>query len=193
LKIILASGSTIRAELLRRAGLSFDVEIPGIDEQAIKDSLAGSDHAFVTRELAAAKAMAISKPGVLAIGADQTLVFEGQIKSKAANMEEARHVLGQLRGKSHLLISAIACVREGQIVWQHHEAASLTMRDFSDSFADDYIRRCGADVLTSVGGYKIESLGIQLFSHIEGDYTTILGLPLLPLLSFLRQQGHVSS
>jgi septum formation protein len=126
------------------------------------------------------------------IGADQVLNLGGRIFDKPASAHEARRHLLELRGRSHILETAVCCAAADNIVWRHLGRATLTMRMFSDAFLDDYLSRTGSDVLTSVGGYRLESLGAQLFDAVEGDYFTILGLPLLPLLDFLRRQGALA-
>jgi septum formation protein len=194
-KLILASASPARAQLLHNAGLEFGVEATGVDEEALRVSLAGKEPAAIARALAEAKALAVSKnyPGVLVLGADQVAVLDGAIRSKSRNMEEARTSLKEFRGREHALISAICCAENNAIVFNHQATATLRMRTFGDAFLDEYLKRCGSDVLTSVGGYKIEGLGIQLFETVEGDHFTILGLPILPLLDFLRGRGIVSA
>ena len=129
----------------------------------------------------------------MVIGADQVLNFAGKAHDKPSSMTDARAQLLRFRGKNHALETAVCCCRAGKPVWAHAIHADLTMRDFSDSFLDAYLESLGDDVLTSVGGYKLEERGIQLFSHIDGDYFGILGLPLLPLLAFLRAEGFIAS
>jgi septum formation protein len=193
-KLILASASSARAQLLHNAGLEFGIEVAGIDEDTLKASLEGREPAVVARALADAKALAVSRnyPGVLVIGADQVAVLDGVIRNKSRTMEEARASLQQFRGREHTLISAICCAENNAIVFSHQESAKLRMRMFGDGFLNEYLKRCGSDVLTSVGGYKIENLGIQLFESVEGSHFTILGMPILPLLDFLRSKGIVA-
>lgn len=197
--IILASSSKSRQALLRNAGLSFDSMDAGIDEDAVKDAFLGrndeQDIADVAMILAQAKAMTISEqyPGSLVIGADQTLIFEGRLYSKPASLDEAREHLMQFAGKTHVLETAVACARAGEIVWSYREAPRLTMRDFSPQFVGRYMAAVGEDVTSTVGGYKLEGQGIQLFDKIDGSFFAILGLPLLPLLDFLRQQNLVEA
>jgi septum formation protein len=190
---MLASASAARAQLLRNAGVEFAIEAAGVDEDALKKDLAGEQPAGVARALAKAKALAVSQdhPEALVLGADQVAVFDGAIRSKPRTMEEARQSLKEFRGREHMLISAVCCAEKGSVVFQYEESAVLRMRMFSDVFLDEYLKRCGSDVLTSVGGYKIEGLGIQLFEHIEGNHFTILGMPMLPILAFLRSRGLV--
>ncbi|NJM28883.1 MAG: hypothetical protein HC855_00965 [Rhizobiales bacterium] len=195
MKLILASASSARAQILHNAGLEFGIEVAGVDEDALKVSLAGKEPATVARALAEAKALAVSRnyPNVLVLGADQVAVLDGAIRNKSRTMEEARISLKEFRGGGHTLISAICCAENGSIVFDHQETATLHMRAFSDGFLDEYLKRCGSDVLTSVGGYKIEGLGIQLFESIQGSHFTILGMPILPLLDFLRGRGIVAA
>ena len=195
--VILASASAVRADMLRNAGVTFEVQAADVDEDSIRRSLeteAGeanpSDVAVV---LAQTKAMTISQqnPGALVIGADQILVCDGEIYAKPATKDAARDQLVDLRGKTHSLISAAACARGGEVLWYHDQTAHLTMRDFSNEFLGTYLADAGVSVTKSVGAYQLESLGIQLFSAVEGDYFTILGLPLLSLLEFLRTQNII--
>ena len=190
--LTLASKSVTRAALMRAAGIAFQTVSPDVDEVAAKrDLLAeGAAPRPVAEALARMKAVAVSKdrPG-LVIGADQTLDLDGVLHDKATNLDEARRRLTVLRGKTHALHTAVAVAREGATLWRHVETARLTMRAFSDGFLDRYLARAGAVVLTSVGGYQLEGEGAQLFEAIEGDYFSILGLPLIPLLGALRREG----
>lgn len=193
--LILASGSAIRAQLLARAGLSFSILRPPVDEAILKAKFQQASPSNLAASLAEAKASAVSRANsdALVIGADQVLNFAGQSHDKPASLADARDQLLRFRGKTHALETAVCCCRAGKVVWSHTEHAGLTMRDFSDSFLDTYLESLGEEVLTSVGGYKLEERGIQLFSKIEGDYFGILGLPLLPLLGFLRSEGLIAS
>lgn len=193
--LILASGSAIRAQLLARAGLSFSILRPSVDEAVLKIEFRDSSPGSLAASLAKAKASAVSHdhPDALVIGADQVLNFAGQPQDKPSSLADARSQLLQFRGKTHALETAVCCCRAGKVLWSHAEHADLTMRDFSDGFLDAYLDSLGENALTSVGGYKLEERGIQLFSKIEGDYFGILGLPLLPLLGFLRSQGLIPS
>lgn len=190
--LILASGSAARAELFRNAGLEFEIHPANVDEEAIRDSLTDGSNlitpADVAVVLAQAKAATVSEiyPDTLVVGADQVLVCEDKLFSKPGSSEEARDQLLSLRGKQHSLISAVACARNGVVDWYHDEVAHLKMRDFSNQFLGLYMAQAGDNVLTSVGAYQVEGPGIQLFSSIDGDYFTILGLPMLPLLGHLR-------
>jgi septum formation protein len=195
MKLVLASASRTRAELLTRAGLVFEALRPEVDENALKSSAKGLVPGDLAQSLAASKAVSIAYrlPEAMVIGADQVLNFEGRAFDKPASRDEARKNLLQLRGRSHVLETAICCARAGHTVWQHLGRAKLTMRSFSEAFLEGYLDRMGPEVLTSVGAYKLEGLGAQLFEAIEGDYFTILGLPLLPLLDFLRRQGALAA
>jgi nucleoside triphosphate pyrophosphatase len=195
MRLVLASTSRIRAELLTRAGLTFEALRPDVDENTLKASAKDLSPGDLAQSLARAKAISIAKrfPDAMVIGADQVLNLEGRSFDKPESREAARGHLLQLRGRSHVLETAICCARDGTPLFHHLGRATLTMRSFSDSFLDDYLERTGADVLTSVGAYKLEGLGAQLFESIEGDYFTILGLPLLPLLDFLRRQGALAT
>jgi septum formation protein len=189
--LVLASASTSRARVLSGAGVAFAVQPAHIDEDAVKASVA--DGQAVAARLAEQKALRVSasRPGDLVLGADQVLVCDGAILSKAETLADAAAQLKFLRGKLHTLISALALARGGAVVWRHVEEARLRMRDFSDAFLDSYLKAEAEDVLGSVGCYRLEGLGAQLFDSVEGDYFSILGLPLLPLLEVLRQQGVI--
>jgi septum formation protein len=181
--------------LLTSAGLEFEAMKPDMEETDLKASMTLSDPAARAEMLAHAKAvsLAIRLPDAIVIGADQVLNFNGQAFDKPETIAEARRQLVQLRGREHWLEAAICCARGEDVLWQHLGRARLVMRPFTDMFLSQYLEQLGSDVLTSVGGYKLEGAGIQLFDTIEGEYFTILGLPLLPLLAFLRSQGAVAS
>ena len=191
--IILASGSRIRAELLTRAGLAFTVQTAPVDERAIEagEEAKGADAVVVSSALARAKAQAVSAlvPDALVIGADQTLSLNGHAFHKPKNRAEAYRQLASLAGHTHQLNSAVAVVQNGVVQFETVAIAKLTMRPLSDAYLEHYLNQMGDVVLTTVGGYQLEGLGIQLFEQIEGDYFTILGLPLLPLLGHLRDVG----
>jgi septum formation protein len=192
LSLILASASPSRRQMLANAGLSFDIEAAGVDEEEITRSL-GSRAApqELASTLAEMKAVKISSrhPEAMVIGADSTLACKGRLFDKPPTMEAARKQLMALRGQTHELFSAVVVARGGQRLWHWAERARLTMRPFSDSFVDAYLSRAGKEVLTSVGAYQLEGLGAHLFTRVDGDYFTILGLPLLPLLTFLAGHG----
>lgn len=187
---ILASSSATRRDLLTRAGLTFKAAAPGIDEEEVKASLRSrrATGGGAAEALAELKAIKISgtNPGALVIGADQMLVCGTLWFSKPETVEQARDQLMTLRGKTHELFTCVCVARDGARLWHHTETARLTMRNFSDSFLDDYLSQMGPSALQSVGAYKVEGAGIQLFSRILGDYFSIMGLPILPLLDFLR-------
>lgn len=193
----LASASTARAELLRGAGIPVEIEPARIDEGEVKASMRAENATaeMVAETLAEMKAARVARrhANALVIGADQMLVCEDRWYDKPATIDDARRHLQALRGKQHALVSALCVMRNDTRIWHHREYARLTMRPFSDAFLDDYLAASGPEVLESVGAYRLEGLGIQLFSKIEGEYTTILGLPLLPLLDFLRGHGVVTT
>jgi len=194
-KLVLASGSSVRQSMLKGAGLNFQVQTADIDERALEAELGDLSPEALAQELAIAKAQAVSavvsqtNPNVLVIGADQVLEHEGVLLHKAANGQEAEEKLKRLQAGTHHLIAATALVRDGQTLWSESDRASLTMRALSDKERAAYLDRAGDAVTQSVGAYRLEELGSALFERIEGDYFTILGLPLLPLLSALRTQG----
>ncbi len=193
--IILASASPARQAILKNAGLTVSSQPAGIDERAAEAPLiksgAGADD--LAQALAMIKARHVSEqhPADLVIGADQVLEIEGERLSKPADMTAARRQLLKLAGKAHHLHSAVACCRDGAVIWQHMETVRLTMRPLTPAEIGRYLAKVGASALTSVGAYQIEGPGIQLFERIEGDYFAILGLPLLPLLTFLRARGEI--
>jgi septum formation protein len=198
-RLILASGSAIRRSLLRNAGLDFEVEPAQIDERSVTAALErehpDSGLPELASRLAEVKAMDVSRrhPDALVIGADQMLDIDGRLGTKAGSRTEARRALQQMRGRAHQLHSGVALVENGGTLWRSTCSATLTMRNFSDAWLDSYLDRAGDAVLTSVGSYQLEGLGIQLFEQIEGDYFTILGLPLLPVLAKLRELGVIAS
>jgi septum formation protein len=191
--LVLASKSDIRAKILSAAGLRFEVRPAPIDERAVEAKAGNPDAAAAARLLARAKAqtVAASLPGRIVLGADQTLAGDSLRFSKPKDRAAAAEQLRSLRGRTHELHSALALVCDGTVLFDCVDSARLTMRDFSDRFLNDYLDMAGASAMSSVGGYQLEGVGIQLFERIEGDYFTILGLPLLPLLAFLRQNKFV--
>jgi septum formation protein len=193
--IVLASGSKTRAQMLERAGVAVTLHPAAVDEEEVKLSCRaeGIPVEEVAEALAELKAQRVTRhhPGALVIGADQMLECEGTWFDKPAGRDQAREQLRALRGKPHRLISCAVVVRDGERLWHQVDRARLHMRSFSDAFLDDYLDRAGPDVLQSVGVYQLEGLGAQLFHRVEGDFFTILGLPLLPLLGFLRVHGVV--
>jgi septum formation protein len=192
--LILASTSATRQSLLSNAKVPFVAMTPACNEEAEKKSFTGAPHQLALH-LAKAKALSLcrDKPQAMILGADQTLLFEGEDFSKPKSRNEAHHMLSRLSGKTHTLQSALVVAQESKIIWQTIEEAQLTMRELSPDFISHYLDRMGDDILTSVGCYQIEGQGIQLFDQIEGDHFTILGLPLLPLLRFLRANGMLTS
>jgi septum formation protein len=194
--LILASTSKTRARLLEATGLAFLVEAPGLDEHAMRQAISGEkplDPHDVAEVLARAKTEAVSglAQGAFVIGADQVLAFEDQILAKPNSVEEARKRLLDLNGKTHMLHTAVTVATNGNAVWAHTDVATLTMRKLTPEFIGHYLAAAGEAVLGSVGAYQIEALGIQLFEKIEGDFFSILGLPLLPLLDALRREGAI--
>jgi septum formation protein len=195
--LVLASGSATRARLLLDAGVSVTMDPASLDESEIAASFRAErrDPAACAEALAEAKAVTVStRHGeALVIGADQILDCGGTWFEKPADRQQARTQLMALRGKRHRLISAVCVARNGAPIWQTVDRAELEMRSFSDAFLDAYLAAAGAEVLDSVGAYRLEGLGAQLFARVEGDYFTILGLPLLPLLDFLRGRGALAA
>lgn len=191
--LVLASGSATRQAMLRQAGLDFEVETAAVDESEIKNALRadGAKVHDVAEALAEVKAMRVSRlrTNAFVVGADQMLECGDAWVDKPTDRASARAQLLALRGKAHRLVSSVVVVQNGSRAWHHTEAVSLTVRPFSEAFLDDYLDRVGDRVLSSVGGYQLEGPGAQLFSRIQGDYFTVLGLPLLPLLGFLRLRG----
>ena len=195
-EVVLASGSLTRKKILEDAGLVFGVEVPNVDEQEIKEALLlkGASGEDIAGFLAEHKSCTVSArvPSAFVIGADQVLECEGEVYSKPEDLVAAKDQLTTLRGKKHTLISSVVVAESGRRIWEHTDKSLLHMRKFSDSFLDDYILKQGKPLLDSPGCYQVESAGIQLFSRIEGNYFTILGLPLLPLLNYLRLRGVVA-
>lgn len=193
--LVLASTSPVRARLLTAAGLRPAVVPPWVDEAAVRDSLraSGAGPVQVADALAELKALKVSQadPAAVVIGADQVLTCDGTWFDKPEDRPAARRQLLDLRGRTHILTSAVVAARAGTAVWRHAESARLTMRSFSTGFLDSYLDRLGDGALGSVGAYQLESLGIQLFERIDGDFFCILGLPLLPVLAFLREHRVV--
>ena len=191
--IILASESRTRAKMLRDAGVEIETRPARVDESAVKAAMAaeGALALDVADTLAEMKALRISQREgeTLVLGADQVLVCEGRLYNKPDSRETAAEQLRDLRGKSHDLISAAVVAQGGEPVWRHVGRARLTMRPFSDAFIDQYLEEVGEAATWSVGAYQLEGRGAQLFSRVSGDYFSILGLPLLELLGFLRVRG----
>ena len=194
--VILASASTIRADLLRKAGVEIEVAKAGVDEASIKAALLaeGAAPREIADALAEAKAVKMSRkqPG-LVIGADSVLDLDGRLYDKPSDIEDARRHLMALRGRPHRLHSAAVIAEGGAPLWRHVATTTLHVRAFSDGFLDRYMEAEGVSLLSSVGCYRLEGLGAQLFDRIDGDYFAILGLPLLPVLDYLRLRGAILS
>lgn len=193
LRLVLASSSATRRALLSAAGLAFEAVAAAVDEASIKESAQaeGIEATDAALMLADAKAERVARrdPAALVIGCDQLLVCNGQWFDKPADLPAARRQLQALRGHRHELVTAVVCHRHGGRVWQHVARPRMTMRDFSEEFLDAYLAAEGEHVTGSVGAYRLEGLGLLLFSRVEGEHGAILGLPMLPLLDFLRQHG----
>ena len=193
--IILASGSQTRAQMLRQAGLDFDVQVARIDEQMIKESLLGDGRSprDIADALAESKARKIAQKhyDTFVIGCDQVLDFQGKLLSKPASPEDAIQQIKSMRGERHMLLSAAVIYHEGKPIWRHIGQVRLRMRDASDSYIDKDVDRNWDSIRHSVGGYKLEEEGARLFHSIEGDYFNVLGMPLLELLAFLTLRGVI--
>lgn len=193
-RLVLASGSAARRQMMEQAGLSFEVQPASIDEAAVKAAFLQHKTCMPLQDLAIAlaesKSLDVSRqqPDAWVIGSDQVLGLGEIILSKASHRDEAKQALLSLRGQTHHLHSGVALAKDGTIVWRHVETAKLTMRDFSDAWLERYLDAGGAALTNAVGGYHLEGLGLQLFETVEGDYFTILGMPLLPLLGELRRR-----
>lgn len=191
-QLLLASGSAIRRKVLTDAGVAFRVQKPAVDEEAVKAELRtrGLKPAEQALALAEAKALSVSRAHEgFVLGCDQMLALGDEAFDKPPNRDAARAQLMKLRGQTHHLLCAAVIAQGGAVVWRCLETPALTMRAFSDAFLDDYLDRAGGAVLATVGGYEFEGLGAQLFEKVEGDYFAVLGVPLLPLLAFLRAHG----
>ncbi len=193
--LILASSSPFRRKLLENAGLSFEVHPAELDERAIEASLdeEQSSPQQISLMLARAKALDVSRhfSATLVLGSDQTMSLGSRVFHKPKNLNDAKQHIKSLSGRTHRLNSGIALARDGAIIWDHVDHAELTVRSLNEEFIDRYIDQCGDKLLGSVGAYQLEAEGIQLFSKIVGDYFTILGLPMLPLLKKLREVGAI--
>jgi septum formation protein len=196
-ELVLASSSASRHRMLTAAGVPFRVSAADLDEPSLIADLwdKGCDAAGIAAALAEQKAITVSRrsPGALVLGGDSVVAFGEELISKCPDMTALKSQLQKLSGKAHQLISAAALARDGALVWQHAGTARLTMRVLSTAFLDDYLAAEGDALLFCVGGYRYEGRGAQLFSQVEGDAFTILGLPLLPVLAALRAQGILSS
>lgn len=192
-RLILASKSPARRAMLENAGVPFVVQVADVDEDALKTP--GVDPAELAVELARAKALAVSRhdPEAWVLGADQTLAFDGGLVSKAPTLAAARARLSAMRGRSHNLHSGAALAHKGQVVWSGLDTAEMKVRAFSDAFLDAYLAAEGEGLLACVGSYRLEGMGAQLFDAVQGDYFTVLGLPLWPVLTELRRVGVIAS
>lgn len=193
--LILASASASRSALLKAAGVAFQADPADLDEDALMAKLRGRDAATIAATLAQHKALHVSArhPGKLVLGGDSVIGFGEEMLSKCATLDEARALLRRLAGHTHLLVSAAALARDGALLWTHASPCRMTMRDFSAQFLDDYIAAEGAAILSSVGCYHFEGRGAQLFDTVDGDYFSVLGLPLLAVLTALRKKGDLAA
>ena len=196
-QIVLASGSAIRGQMLSNAGIAFEAIVPRVDEEMIKIALQAEKATprDIADALAETKARKIGgkHPDKLVIGCDQVLDFDGQILSKPQTPDEAKEQLKALRGKRHSLLSAVVVYHEFEPLWRHVGQVRLYMRDISDSYLNEYVERNWPSLQSSVGGYKLEEEGVRLFSRIEGDYFTILGLPLIEMINYLTASGDLKA
>jgi septum formation protein len=193
--LILASASATRAGLLAAAGIPFQAIPADVDETALKREFVakGFDTVTIARSLAAEKAyyVAAAHPDAIVLGADQILNLDGEIVSKSASANEASLLLHRLRGRTHELVTAAVLANKGVEIWSHVNTSRMTMRMFSDGFLQDYVKRAGKVLVQNVGCYELEGFGAQLFERVQADYFSVLGLPLLPLLSALRAFGVI--
>jgi septum formation protein len=189
--LMLASRSEARRTLLSAAGIPFDARPADLDERGLAAAAPSPAPGAIAAHLARAKASAVAQkyPGRLTLGADQTLGLGNECFAKPADRDAARAQLAALRGRAHELYSAVAFVQDASVLFEHIGVARLTVRSFSDRFLDLYLDAAGSAATASVGGYQMEGLGVQLFEHVDGDYFTILGLPLMQVLEFLRRLG----
>ncbi len=194
-RLVLASQSAARRTMLENAGVAFEARVAGVDEESIKAASGDLDAAALAVRLAEAKALAVSRNDDAAwvLGSDQTLTFDGGLVSKAVSLESARERLKAMRGRTHQLHSGAALAVKGEIVWSGVDTVEMRMRDFSDAFLEAYLAAEGEALLSCVGSYRLEGLGSQLFEAVDGDYFTVLGLPLWPVLAELRRAGVIAS
>jgi len=193
--IVLASGSAIRARVLAAAGVAFEVARPDVDEAAIKAAASRDGLALtaIAQRLADAKALAVGpQSGAIILASDQLMAFDGRAYDKPHTMGEARARLRLLQGRAHTLINAVAIAQGGKIVFRHLDTPTLFMRTMSDAEIDAYLEEAGDEILSSVGAYQVEALGARLFDRVEGDYFAVLGLALMPVLGFLRDEGALA-
>ncbi|MDA0221943.1 MAG: Maf family protein [Proteobacteria bacterium] len=191
--IILASASEARRKLLEQSNVPFTTQTAELDENTPKRTLLaeGKKPKEIAIALAELKVLSVTakNPTAWVIGADQVVDFDGELLSKPNSMSEAREQLLSLRGQTHKLFSAAVIAHNGKVIWRHTGEVRLTMRDFSDIYLEGYLARIGTDALATVGSYKLEEEGVRLFSQIQGDYFSVLGLPLLEILNFLTETG----
>jgi septum formation protein len=195
MSLVLASGSASRKNLLTAAGVTFIADPADLDEDALMAGLKSAGAEVMARTLAEQKALAVSHrhPGKIVLGGDSVIAFGDDYLSKCANLAEARALLLGLSGQVHLLVSAAALARDGALLWAHASPCRMAMRPLSPQFLDDYLAAEGEGLLSSVGCYRFEGRGAQLFDTVEGDYFSVLGLPLLPVLAQLRKEGLLAS
>lgn len=195
MSLILASASGSRKMLLTAAGVSFTADPASLDEAALMAGLKEAGAEVMARSLAEQKALTVARrhPGQLVLGGDSVIAFEGDYLSKCATMDQARVLLARLSGKTHLLVSAAALARDGALLWTHASPCQMAMRALSPQFLEDYLAQEGPAILSSVGCYHFEGRGAQLFATVDGDYFSVLGLPLLAVLAQLRKEGVLAS
>ena len=197
MSLVLASGSASRKALLTAAGVVFTADPADLDEDRLMADLKarGADAPAVAAELAQQKALAVSRrhPGKTVLGGDSVIAFQDEYLSKCATLDAARALLSRLSGQTHLLVSAAALARDGALLWTHASPCRMAMRDLSPNFLDDYLAAEGPAILSSVGCYHFEGRGAQLFAKVDGDYFSVLGLPLLQVLAQLRKEGVLAS
>ncbi|HEY4076859.1 MAG TPA: Maf family protein [Rhizomicrobium sp.] len=193
--LVLASGSASRKALLTAAGVAFSADPADLDEDALMRELRGESAEVVARTLAEQKALHVSRrhPGQVVLGGDSVIDFEDEHLSKCATMDEARALMERFAGRTHLLVSAAALARDGALLWAHASPCRMTVRALTPQFLDDYLTQEGTAILSSVGCYHFEGRGAQLFDKVEGDYFSVLGLPLLSVLAALRKEGVLAS
>jgi septum formation protein len=192
--ILLASSSSARAGMLHNAGVKFTVKPPLVDETILKERLRNDPCETVAATIAERKSLSLAPeyPDALIIGSDQTLILGHKLFNKASDLSTLRDTLRTLRGQEHTLRSAVCVTRNASVLWSHQNVAYLRMRNFSDQFLEAYLQLEGDTLLNAVGAYRVEGPGIQLFDSIVGDHYTILGMPLLPLITFLRSYGAIA-
>ena len=193
--LVLASGSSIRRELLRKAKVEFTVQTAGVDEEAIKAALQveGAKPREIADALAEAKTRRVAnkRPDALVLGCDQVLEFEGDVLSKPASEDDAQQQLSRLMGKTHKLLSAAVIYENGQPVWRHVGQVRMTMRQASDTWLESYVLRNWPSIQEAVGSYKLEEEGVRLFTRVDGDFFNVLGMPLLEILAYLTLRGVI--